>query len=218
MKREANKDQNERTCAYVLGDLSPEERRQFEKEIAGSEELRREVRALRRTWEFLGRHSVPEVSFERGFEDLTRRMNISSIPRRFSFKSLRISRAAAVAAAVVAMLVSLTYVYHSQSSRQEFSGPGAGKNPNPILATGRGNQTTLVRGHLRSSDGSFSPEVTLAVDGSVEPGVETARVSPLEGNELLRFHEYTTHVLEYQGDWVDSAAPSATLATWHEPY
>jgi hypothetical protein len=207
----------EALCAYLASDLEPEERRAFEEELSSSKVTEKELNALRKTLELVGRHRVPAVSSKEGYEDLRRRIALDSV-RRVKQPARWVRQVAAAAAGLV-LMVSAYVGWQVLWSPGVVTVVGPAGGPTPASDSRAIDVAgVIVHRYLPSTEGFISAEVTLAVDPSTETDPDTAKVLPLDTEEAIRFHDYATLNYEYLGEAPEYVAPSTVQVSWEQPY
>jgi hypothetical protein len=201
--------------AHVMGEGTPEERREVEEALAGSEELRREHESLRRTWILLDGYEAPEAPAG-GLEDLHRRIGGRAVPLRTA-PGRRIPRRSGVAAAAAAILfaVGLSILFLGGSGEE----PGDIVNFRPpevaSTDTGDGTRASLaslspengVRRFLPGEDGNLYAGATIQVGSLAEWADPVLHVQHMDDLSDLKIEDYTVTNYEFEGAGVSTSQP-----------
>jgi hypothetical protein len=185
-------------CAYVAGEVTAEEKRRIESALAGSGELRRELRELEATWRILERYAAPEPPSE-GLADLHRRLKTVRLPVYRSWCAQRYALPGVAASFILVIGVFLTVMH--QSFTPNTAPFVAGKAHNELAAVRPAVSTTMLstespQRFFFSGDGFLRAEEAVVPD-SVDEGI--AKVGPEHWTGRRRTQEYPINNFAYRG-------------------
>jgi hypothetical protein len=203
--------------AHIMGEGSPEERREIEEALAESGELRKEYEFLRRTWEILDRYDVPEPPAH-GLGDLHRRIGGTTVvpvraPRR------RVLRRTGWAAAAVLLLATGISLYFTGGSGQQPIGDvirAITPEVDPVASSGaKGTKPVVasishengVRRFLPGEDGNLHAGATIQVNSLAEWSEPVIHVRSMDDLSDLNIEDYAVTNYEFQGAGVSSFRP-----------